>query len=146
MLHIEHAAIPIDVLEEMIALGVSYKTEFHESIPSSSSLAQTIGAFANCKGGTVFMGISSTGVTVDVGDKYALAARIEEAQRLIQPRPALKVQAVDFKNREIILLKVPEGDSKPYYMEWAEGKLAFVRTSTGNVPATKKELKHISGR
>ena len=130
----------------MIALGVSYKTEFHESIPSCSSLARTICAFANSKGGTLFMGISSTGVAVDVGDKYALAARIEEAQHLIRPRPALQMQAVNFNNREIILIKVPEGDSKPYYMEWSEGKLAFVRTSTGNTPATRKELKQISGR
>jgi ATP-dependent DNA helicase RecG len=146
MLHVEHATIPIDVIEEMIALGESYKAEFHDSIPPTVELAKTIGALANSKGGSIFLGISSSGETVDVGDKYDIIARIEEALHLLTPRPVLQVQAVYFKNGEIILIKVREGDSKPYYMQGAEGRTAFVRSGEGNAPASRKELRQLWGR
>jgi ATP-dependent DNA helicase RecG len=146
MLHVEHATIPIDVLEEMIALGGSYKTEFHESIPPTIDLVKTIGALANSKGGSIFLGISSKGETVDLGDKYAFLARIEEAIDLLTPRPTVQVQAIYFKNREIILIKVLEGDSKPYLMQGAEGPIAFVRSGEGNVQASRRELRHLWGR
>ena len=143
MLHVEHSIIPIDILEEMIALGEGYKTEFRESLPPILDIARTFCAFANTKGGNLFVGISSSGETVRMRDKYGIVSRVEESIALLSPRPVFVVQAVDFKTNEIILITVHEGDRKPYFVQESEGKFAYIRTGAVNIPATKKELKHL---
>jgi len=37
MIQVEHSIIPIDILEEMIALGEGYKTEFRDNLPRKKS-------------------------------------------------------------------------------------------------------------
>jgi len=143
MLHVEYSTIPIDILEEIIALGEGYKIEFRESLPPTLQLAKTVCAFSNSKGGTLFVGISNTGETIGIRDKYGDLSRIEGALSLLHPLPPLTVQAVDVKNREIILIKVLEGEEKPYYVRENDGQTAYVRTGDMNVVATKKELRHL---
>lgn len=143
MLHVEHSIIPIDILEEMIALGEGYKTEFRDSVPSLLDIARTFCAFANTKGGNLFIGICNSGETVRIRDKYGIVSKVEESISLLSPRPTFVVQSVDFNLNEIIMITVHEGDRKPYYVQESEGKLAYIRTGAVNTPATKKELKHL---
>jgi ATP-dependent DNA helicase RecG len=143
MIHVEHSIIPIDILEEMIALGEGYKTEFRDTLPPVLDIARTFCAFANTKGGNLFVGISSSGETVRTRDKYGIVSRVEESISLLSPRPAFLVQAVDFNHNEIIMVTIHEGDKKPYFVQESEGKFAYIRTGAANTPATKKELKHL---
>jgi ATP-dependent DNA helicase RecG len=143
MIHVKHSIIPIDIIEEMIALGEGYKTEFRDNLPPIQDLARTFCAFANTKGGNLFIGISSSGETVHNLDKYGDISRAEEAIALLSPSPAFVVQAVDFKNNEIILITVQEGDMKPYFVQEDDGENAYIRTGNVNTPATKKELKRL---
>ena len=140
MIHVEHSIIPIDIIEEMIALGEGYKTEFRDNLPLIQDLARTFCAFANTKGGNLFIGISSLGETVRNLDKYGDISRVEEAIALLSPPPAFVVQSVDFKNNEIILIMVREGDMKPYFVQEDDGINAYIRTGDVNTIATKKEL------
>ena len=98
MVHVKHSSIPIDIIEETIALGEGYKTEFQEKLPSVEHIARTLCAFANTKGGTLFVGIKSSGELNHNLDKYGELNRIEKAVSLLSPTPVFAVEAVDFKN------------------------------------------------
>jgi ATP-dependent DNA helicase RecG len=141
MLHVERSTIPIDILEEMIALGEGYKTQFCEHLPSAGDTATTLCAFANTKGGNLFIGLSSDGETVGIRDKYGTVAQIEGANDLISPQPRFTVQTLEFKKREIILITVGEGDKKPYCVNVDEEQIVYLRSGEKNVPATRKELR-----
>ena len=143
MVYVKHSSIPIDIIEETIALGEGYKTEFHEKLPSIEDIARTFCAFANTKGGTLFVGINSSGELKHNLDKYGELYRIEKAASLLSPAPVFAVEAIDFKNSELILIRVHEGNKKPCYVDEGDQKAAYIRTDNGNAPATKKELKRI---
>jgi predicted HTH transcriptional regulator len=138
--------IPIDILEEIITLGEGYKTEFKETLPSARSLAKSLCAFSNAKGGNLFIGINDYGITIGVSDIASELAKIEQAIPLIIPRPNIKVQTFSFKKKEILYVEIKEGTNKPYCVK--EGKIsqAYVRAADVNLPASKKALRtFISG-
>ncbi len=141
MIHLEYARIPIDILEEIIALGKGYKTEFQEKLPSMTRIAQTICAFSNTKGGNLFIGISENGDTVSINDKYSEVEKIERAITLLIPKPDVTVQAVEFKRNELILVQVGECVNKPCYVTLEDHKTAYIRAGDKNIPASKKILK-----
>ena len=146
MYHVTHVSISIDVIEETIARGEGYKTEFVETIPSVLALAQSICAFANTKGGTLFVGINNTGEVSHKRNMYGDLDRIEKAAALITPTPLLSVEAVDFNNRELMLIRVQESSCKPCSVDERGNMAVYVRSDSGNTPATRKELKRIAAR
>jgi predicted HTH transcriptional regulator len=146
MYHVTHVSISIDVIEETTARGDGYKTEFFKTIPSALAFAKSICAFANTKGGTLFVGINNSGEVKHTRNKYGDLDRIEKAARLVTPTPLLSVEAVDFKNRELILVRVQESMCKPCSIKEQDHRAVYMRSDTGNTPATRRELKRIVSR
>ena len=143
MVHVKHTSIAFDIIEEMIALGEGYKTELREALPSIEDIACTFCAFANTKGGTLFVGITSSGELKHDSNIYDDLNRIEKAASLLSPTPAFAVEAVDFKNRELLLIRVNESKQKPCYFNEEGLKTAYIRTDKGNTIAGRKYLKRI---
>ena len=143
MVHVKHTTIAFDIIEEMIALGEGYKTELREALPSVEDIARTFCAFANAKGGTFFVGITRTGELKHNSNKYKELNRIEKAASLLSPTPAFAVEAVDFKNHELLLIRVHENKQKPCYMDEEGLKTVYIRTDKGNTTASRKDLKRI---
>ncbi|KPJ89807.1 MAG: hypothetical protein AMS17_00325 [Spirochaetes bacterium DG_61] len=141
MIKISRENIPVDVLEEIVALGEGYKAEFKSTLPSVPSIAKSICAFTNTKGGNLFIGINDASIPVGVIDKEFELKRLEKALELIIPNPEVSVKVVNFKNSEIILIEVIEGKNKPYFVKNDQTTTAFVRTGDVNLPATKKILR-----
>jgi predicted HTH transcriptional regulator len=141
MIEASKGDIPIDILEEIIALGEGYKTEFKETLPPAQSLAKSLCAFSNAKGGNLFIGINDYGSTIGVNDIASELAKFEQAIPLIIPRPNIKVQTFFFKKKEILYVEIKEGTNKPYRVK--EGKIsqAYVRAADVNLPASKKALR-----
>ena len=141
MLHFSRETIPVDVLEEIVTLGEGYKTEFKATLPSPSSIAKSLCAFSNTKGGNIFIGINDSSIPVGVIDKDFELNRLEKALPMILPGPDLSVKIVTFKTNEIIFIEVKEGKNKPYYVKNDQKTQAYIRTGDVNLPATKKTLK-----
>ena len=95
MVHVKHTSIAFDIIEETIALGEGYKTELRETLPSIEDIARTFCAFANTKGGTLFVGITNSGELIHNPNKYSDLNRIERATSLVSPVPEFVVEAVD---------------------------------------------------
>jgi predicted HTH transcriptional regulator len=141
MIKLQREIIPADVFEEIVTLGEGYKAEFKVTLPSPDLIAKSLCAFANTKGGNLFVGINESGLTVGVHNKKAELDKLETALSLILPPPQFNVKTVTIKDRDILFIEVKEGDNKPYYVSYDNKTQAYVRSGSINSPAGKKELK-----
>ncbi len=138
--------IPFDIFEEIIALGEGYKTEFKVTLPTPQSLARSLCAFSNAKGGTLFVGIDDIGVPAGISNSTNELLTIEKAVPLVLPRPEIKVSELTFNEQDILYIEVKEGLNKPYYVRDGKDTRAYIRAADVNLPATKKILRNfISG-
>jgi predicted HTH transcriptional regulator len=141
MIKMQREIIPADVFEELLTLGEGYKAEFKVTLPSSISIAKSLCAFANTKGGNLFIGVNDSGITVGVNNKISELNKLEEALPLILPRPDFTVKTVTHKDHDILYIEIKEGNNKPYYVSDDSKTQAYIRTGDTNLPAGKKELK-----
>ena len=146
MIRASKGDIPFDILEEIIALGEGYKTEFKVTLPTPQRLARSLCAFANARGGTLFVGIDDTGVPVGITNRTNELLTIEKAVPLVLPKLVIKVSEFTFKERDILYIEVKEGSNKPCYVRDGKEISTYIRAADVNLPATKKILRNfISG-
>ncbi|UCB47422.1 MAG: ATP-binding protein [Spirochaetota bacterium] len=141
MIEAPKGEIPIDIVEEIVTLGEGYKTEFKETLPSEQSLAKSLCAFTNAKGGNLFIGINDSGAATGITDMESELAVIEKAIPLIIPKPDIIVQTFSFKKKEILYIEIKEGTNKPYYVKEGETTQSYIRAADVNLPASKKVLR-----
>jgi predicted HTH transcriptional regulator len=146
MIRVSKGDIPFDIFAEIIALGEGYKTEFKVTLPTPQSLARSLCAFANAKGGTLFVGIDDTGVPAGISNSMNELLTIEKAVPLVLPRPEIQVSILSFNEHDILYIEIKEGPNKPYYVRDGKDTRAYIRAADVNLPATKKILRNfISG-
>lgn len=141
MLYLKRTHIPADIFEEIVALGEGYKTEFRERLPSPLEAARTLCAFANTKGGNLFIGVDRSGGAGGVTDPYAELESLEQALDLLVPRPELTVSRAEVQDADILQIEVPEGVEKPYFVQERDQRTAYVRTESGNAPAGRRLIR-----
>ena len=141
MIRASKGDIPFDILEEILTLGEGYKTEFKITLPVPQNLARSLCAFANAKGGTIFVGIDDTGVPVGIANRTNELLTIEKAVPLVLPKPVIKVSEFSFKERDILYIEIKEGPKKPYYVRNGKETSAYIRAADVNLPASKKILR-----
>jgi len=101
---------------EMIDNGETIRTEFKSSLnpTTSSDFTQTVVAFANRHGGTIFIGVDDDGKLInypnDEPDKI-----IDWISDYCSPRiePIIKTK-FQVKDNMITIVRIPEGENKPY--------------------------------
>jgi predicted HTH transcriptional regulator len=125
MVRLSREIIPLDILEEIVTLGEGFKTEFKATLPVPIAVAKSLCAFANTKGGNLFVGIDDKSVPIGIIDKDE----------------DILVKTVFFKNNEIIFIEVKEGKNKPYYVKIDQKTNAYIRVGDVNLPASKKILR-----
>lgn len=141
MLYLKRTHIPSDIFEEIAALGEGYKTEFRESALSPRDTARTLSAFANTKGGNLFIGVNHSGSPTGVHDPYSELENLERALALVVPRPELSVSRAGVQGTDILQIEVREGSEKPYFVRERHQRTAYVRTESGNLLAGRRLLR-----
>jgi len=141
MVQLRRESIPVDVLEEILALGEGYKTEFKATLPSPPSIAKSICAFSNTKGGNLFVGINDSSVPVGVIDSEFELDKLEKALPLLLPAPMIAVKMVTYRDCEILYIEIKEGKDKPYYVRDEHKAQAYVRSGDGNLAASRRLLR-----
>ena len=108
-------------------------------------IKKTVVAFANTKGGTVYIGIEDDGNIVGVDDADDTMLRCTNAVRdAIKPDVALfcecGAETIDGKN--IVVLTVQKGTASPYYLasKGLRPEGVFVRQGASTVPATETAI------
>lgn len=112
-----------------------FKREYVDNIKN------TITAFANCDGGTVYIGINDDGTVCGVADVDGTMLRVTNAIRdAIRPDITMFVECRNdtMDGKDIICVEVHRGTARPYYLQGKgirpEG--VYVRQGASTVPAT----------
>ncbi|HBY20425.1 MAG: hypothetical protein A2Y24_07450 [Clostridiales bacterium GWE2_32_10] len=95
-------------LKVIIEEGEGYKIEFKES--ADKTLAEEVCAFLNASGGLLLLGISDNGMIKGIDVSNVNRSRVQDTLRQIEPSVNLNVEIQE----NLILIRVPEGKSKPY--------------------------------
>lgn len=95
---------PLDIL----SAGEGFHAEFKTSV--DKTLVEDVCAFANSRGGKIYLGVNDLGEIVGVDTSSRNVSRIQDILRHVEPQ-------VDFTisiNDGLIILSVSEGSEKPY--------------------------------
>lgn len=105
---------PVDLLD-MIETGESSTVEFKRKTTNPVKLAKEISAFANTKGGYLFIGVEDNGKIVGVHSEKADIGMIEAACHFhIDPMIDIETDAFSVNGRELVVAHVPESINKPH--------------------------------
>lgn len=112
--------LSIPEIKSIIASGEGYNAEFKVSFPSKiKDITEEICAFANAAGGTLLIGVDDIntiqGITFDNAKRSALQNSINE----ISPSLHCDIYPIEIEGKEIVVIEIPSGDSKPYVLSGA---------------------------
>jgi len=118
----------------------SETTELKESL-AIRDILETACAFANSKGGTIYVGISDkgkvTGISVGKGTLENLA---NEMRRGIDPQiNGIGIEVIQLDSKDVIRISVPESQTKPHLHR----NRAYQRIGKTNQPVSASELEAI---
>lgn len=125
-------------VETLIAGGESDSVEFKSQIPSKQeAIAITAVAFANQKGGRIFIGVEDEGQIVGFNLPNAKDTLTNILRDRCEPSVEFDVQPVNVRGKSIFMITVSEGKDKPYQVR---GKGFYVRMQGTNRLVTRYEL------
>ena len=106
------ATMPLDFIKQLIAKGEGLTTEFKQSF--DKEVIETIGAFANTKGGYVLVGIKDDGsvLGVNIGTE-SVQNYINQIKNSTEPSLIVDIEAIKIENKTILAIKVDEFPIKP---------------------------------
>ncbi|MBC7263954.1 MAG: putative DNA binding domain-containing protein [Chloroflexi bacterium] len=138
------AQAPFDYVEAARAQGPNIVQSFHDSMERKGGHLRAIlcdvVAFANTKGGTIFVGVGPNLKTPPKGvdaPEQAIATLLTEIKRAITPPLEVDADVLKSRGRNIIRLNVPEGDDPPYALE---GTRIYIRQESETSEAVRDEI------
>jgi len=94
----------------------SESIEFKEAMPNTKELAKDIVAFANTKGGLIYLGIKDkTAQVVGIHITPKLKDRITDISSNCDPPVDIELEEQTYDNKTILVIKVADGSDKPYF-------------------------------
>lgn len=132
-------------LQEALKIGESIDIEFKSWIKVSNmkeriALAvDELIAFANCKGGTVYMGVEDSCEVTGCTGKYDLQAISESIYDKTRPPMFTEIEEIEYEGKKVIAITV-EADGKTYAT--TDGR-CLKRLGKNSKPYYPDEMSHI---
>ena len=127
-----------ETIKLQISQGESLHTEFKRDAEGLDAVAQTVCAFLNSEGGSVFCGIDEAGVIVGVVATEGLARRMHQhLLKVITPTSLVTVNVDEEDGRHLLSVEVPEGKDRPYVCAGS----VYVRRNSTTLPADSQTLR-----
>ena len=114
-------------LKNLIATGESSFLEFKHKVASPEKIAREIAAFANTSGGTILIGVADNGELVGTESYMEEEFWLNQAADLCIPRAEIHMELLNIGNKDVIIVEVPEAESKPVYVKGKKQRKVFVR-------------------
>jgi len=99
------------IINFVLQEGEGYKVEFKESI---SHISREMVAFANASGSRIFIGIMDNHEIKGIKIDERLKSQIQDIAINCDPPVKILLEAIPYKNKEVLSVDVFEGDNKPY--------------------------------
>ena len=126
----------------MIRQGESDAVEFKQSFDREA--IESLAAFANTNGGTIYVGISPNKKKTPVGVENAqeqITVLQNEINNLITPALPVEIDTHDTQNKTVIRVRVPFGEERPYAVE---NYKIFVRDDSETTQAIRDEIVNLA--
>jgi len=110
------------------------------------SIRKEVIAFANTRGGEIYIGVSDNGDIIGVHDANYVMQQISNSLKdSIKPDILMftRVELLEFSGKTIIRIIVEEGTKKPYYLldKGIKPSGVYVRSGTASSPATEDAIR-----
>jgi len=120
--------------EQILKSGEGAMVEFKKTV--SSSLGREISALANTAGGRIFIGIDDKNVVSGCELTNQVKSRVQDIANNCDPRVSIKIKSLKYKDKELIVITVPESVDKP--IQCSEG--FFLREGANSQKMTRNEI------
>ena len=105
-------------LLELIEEGENSTCEFKRKFSTPEKIARELIAFANTKGGYLIIGVDDDKGIVGVESEKTEAELISNAAlNFCEPPINVKIDYVEIKGKEVVVIEVPESDNKPHRLQ-----------------------------
>lgn len=121
-------------LEEILETGEGATVELKKSI--STAIGREMSAFANTAGGRIFIGIDDKNRVQGCHLTNQAKSRIQDIANNCDPRVTVKIDSIRFKDKDVIVIRVPESPDKP--VQCSEG--FFLREGANSQKMTRDEI------
>jgi len=129
--------IPEYGISELIRGGETDGVEFKEDIGKPEEFAETVVAFANCRGGVILLGVDDHASVVGLAGRDYEGTITNILRSHCEPPVQYKIDKRQLDEKSIIFLRIEEGKDKPYTVR---GKGPYVRANATDRVATRYEL------
>ncbi|MFA5414016.1 MAG: ATP-binding protein [Methanoregula sp.] len=123
-----------------MTLHESDTLEFKKSLSLIEPSLKSICGFLNHHGGVISFGRTNTGAIVGIDPTdHSLRKLSQQITSRIKPEISPDIRVIEELGKHLIIVTVPEGISKPYYLDG----IAYMRTGTENRVMPPDEIKRI---
>lgn len=122
----------------LISQGEGEQLDFKREISSSIRIAKSLSAFANHKGGTLLVGVNDNGTIAGVKAEEEKFMLEQAAVFFCKPEIEIEIKEWPIQGKIILEVKIPQGESKPYYAKDEVGKWwVYIRVADESLLASK---------
>lgn len=101
-------------LEQRLKEGEHLHQDFKQTITDYHKIARSVVAFANQKGGRLFIGVGDRGEITGCSPRAEYYRLVDLLESYCDPIPEAACYVYDLKGREVLEAVIREGSPKPY--------------------------------
>jgi hypothetical protein len=146
-------------LRTIVAAGEGRTSEFKRGVQRDATLARTLAAFANTRGGLLLVGVGDKGAILGAPHPRETMRRLEEiARKQVDPPVAVVILLVSLEEGSVVCCSVPLSPDRPHAAIDDEGRrTVLVRKGSSNrvagaadvaamTPSSPRELHELEAR
>lgn len=114
----------------------------------TDDIKKEIIAFANCKGGTIYIGVSDDGAILGVNNADECSLQVSNMMRdAVKPDITMFIhyKTIEHEGKSIVVITVQRGTNRPYYLakKGLRPEGVYVRQGDSSVPATDTAIRQM---
>jgi hypothetical protein len=129
-------------LRAVLAAGEGKTAEFKRGLQRDATLARTLTAFANTRGGLLLVGVGDRGEVVGAPRPRETAQHLERiARECVDPPLEVEVAVVTAGEGKVVVCSVPLSRKRPHAASTVDGeRIVLVRAGSSNRVASLKQI------
>ena len=134
-------------LKNLIATGESSFLEFKHKVASPEKIAKEMVAFANTKGGRILIGVDDNGDIAGIESYYEEEFWLKQAATDVCVPPIdIKIEMVHAGKKDVLVVEVPESESKPIAIKGESKRTVYIRQEDENIIATDDRVEVLKNK